>query len=40
MGDAELEIRGLLRQRHRLQNNQEDDFNIRNLTEVLPGSGS
>jgi len=35
MGDAELEIRGLLRQRHRLQNNQEDDFNIRNLTEVL-----
>jgi putative ABC transport system permease protein len=40
MGDAEQEIRGLLRQRHRLQNNQEDDFNIRNLTEVLPGSGS
>jgi len=35
MGDAEQEIRGLLRQRHRLQNNQEDDFNIRNLTEVL-----
>ena len=35
MQDAEQEIRGLLRQRHRLQTFQEDDFGIRNLTEVL-----
>jgi putative ABC transport system permease protein len=35
MGEAEQEIRGLLRQRHRLQTFQEDDFGIRNLTEVL-----
>jgi putative ABC transport system permease protein len=35
MPEAEQEIRGLLRQRHRLQPFQEDDFNIRNLTEVL-----
>ncbi len=35
MPDAEQEIRGLLRQRHRLQTFQEDDFGIRNLTEVL-----
>ena len=35
MGEAEQEIRGLLRQRHRLQMFQEDDFGIRNLTEVL-----
>jgi putative ABC transport system permease protein len=35
MPDAEQEIRGLLRQRHRLQSFQDDDFNIRNLTEVL-----
>ena len=35
MPEAELEIRGLLRQRHRLQAFQDDDFNIRNLTEVL-----
>jgi len=35
MGEAEQEIRGLLRQRHRLQTFQDDDFNIRNLTEVL-----
>jgi putative ABC transport system permease protein len=35
MPDAEQEIRGLLRQRHRLQAFQEDDFGIRNLTEVL-----
>src|SRR4029077_1044004 len=33
MGEAEQEIRGLLR--HRLQAFQDDDFNIRNLTEVL-----
>jgi putative ABC transport system permease protein len=35
MPDAEQEIRSLLRQRHRLQTFQEDDFGIRNLTEVL-----
>ena len=35
MQDAEQEIRGLLRQRHRLQSFQDDDFWIRNLTEVL-----
>jgi putative ABC transport system permease protein len=35
MAEAEQEIRGLLRQRHRLQTFQEDDFGIRNLTEVL-----
>jgi putative ABC transport system permease protein len=35
MPEAEQEIRGLLRQRHRLQTFQDDDFNIRNLTEVL-----
>ena len=32
---AEQEIRDLLRQRHRLQANQEDDFFLRNLAEVL-----
>jgi putative ABC transport system permease protein len=32
---AEENIRDLLRQRHRLQPGQEDDFNIRNLTEML-----
>jgi putative ABC transport system permease protein len=35
MPDAEQEIRGLLRQRHHLQSFQDDDFWIRNLTEVL-----
>ncbi len=32
---AEERIRELLRQRHRLQSGQEDDFTIRNLTEML-----
>jgi putative ABC transport system permease protein len=32
---AEQEMRDLLRQRHKLQPNQEDDFFIRNLSEVL-----
>ena len=32
---TELEIRDLLRQRHKLQNYQEDDFWMRNLSEVL-----
>jgi putative ABC transport system permease protein len=35
MKEAESEIRELLRQRHRLQPHQEDDFNLRNLAEVL-----
>jgi putative ABC transport system permease protein len=35
MAAAEDEIRGLLRQRHRLQPYQDDDFWIRNLAEVL-----
>ena len=33
--DAEDNIRALLRQRHRLQAGQDDDFSIRNLTEML-----
>jgi putative ABC transport system permease protein len=32
---AEDNIRELLRQRHRLQPGQDDDFNVRNLTEML-----
>ncbi|MBX9811381.1 MAG: ABC transporter permease [Burkholderiales bacterium] len=35
MAEAEGEIRRLLRQRHRLQPGQEDDFTLRNLSEVL-----
>jgi putative ABC transport system permease protein len=35
MKAAENEIRELLRQRHKLQTFQEDDFNLRNLAEVL-----
>jgi len=35
MRQAENEVRELLRQRHRLQPHQEDDFNLRNLAEVL-----
>ncbi len=35
MPDAEREIGALLRQRHRLQPYQEDDFSIRNLAEVF-----
>lgn len=35
MKEAELKVRTLLRQRHRLQPDQEDDFNIRNLSEVV-----
>ncbi len=35
MKAAEQEVRELLRQRHRLQPHQEDDFNVRNLAEVL-----
>ena len=35
MKGAEAEIRTLLRQRHRLQPGQDDDFTIRNLSEIL-----
>jgi len=35
MKNAEENIRELLRQRHRLQPGQDDDFNVRNLTEML-----
>ncbi len=35
MKEAEAQIAALLRQRHRLQPTQEDDFNVRNLAEVF-----
>ena len=35
MSEAEAQIRALLRQRHRLQPSQDDDFWLRNLSEVL-----
>jgi len=35
MTDAQEGIRELLRQRHKLQAGQDDDFSIRNLTEIL-----
>ncbi len=35
MAEAEVQIRGLLRQRHKLKLEQEDDFWLRNLAEVL-----
>jgi putative ABC transport system permease protein len=35
MKEAENEIRALIRQRHRLLPQHEDDFNLRNLSEVL-----
>jgi putative ABC transport system permease protein len=35
MKAAEERMRELLRQRHRLQTGQEDDFNVRNLSEIL-----
>jgi putative ABC transport system permease protein len=35
MQEAESEIRALLRQRHKLEPHQDDDFNLRNLAEVL-----
>lgn len=35
MQQAQENIPELLRQRHRLQSDQDDDFSIRNLTEVL-----
>jgi putative ABC transport system permease protein len=35
MGEAETQIHELLRQRHRLQPYQDDDFSVRNLSEIL-----
>ncbi len=35
MKEAENKMRELLRQRHRLQPGQDDDFNVRNLSEIL-----
>jgi putative ABC transport system permease protein len=35
MGEATEQIRALLRQRHRLQPYQDDDFSLRNLAEIL-----
>jgi putative ABC transport system permease protein len=35
MSEVEGQIRNLLRQRHRIQAGQEDDFTLRNLSEVL-----
>jgi len=35
MKEVENQITALLRQRHRLQQNQENDFSVRNLTEVM-----
>src|SRR6266511_2392865 len=35
MSEAEIQLRELLRQRHRLQPNQDEDFNVRNLSEIL-----
>ncbi len=35
MTEAEAEIKSLLRQRHRLREGDEDDFTLRNLTDIL-----
>src|SRR5260370_15015365 len=35
IGSAEAEMRAVIRQRHHLQQNQDDDFTIRNLQEVF-----
>jgi len=35
MGEVEEEINAVLRQRHRIQPNQENDFTVRNLTEIM-----
>ncbi len=34
LSEAETDVKALLRQRHRLQPNQEDDFTIRNLADI------
>jgi putative ABC transport system permease protein len=35
MGEVEEEINAVLRQRHRIQPNQDNDFSVRNLTEIM-----
>ena len=40
MNAAEAEMRALLRQRHRLQPDQDDDFTVRNLAEVFAAQES
>jgi putative ABC transport system permease protein len=35
MGEVEEEINSVLRQRHRIQPNQDNDFTVRNLTEIM-----
>jgi putative ABC transport system permease protein len=35
MGEVEEEINAVLRQRHRIQPDQENDFTVRNLTEIM-----
>ncbi len=35
MGEVEEGINSILRQRHRIQPNQDNDFNVRNLTEIM-----
>jgi putative ABC transport system permease protein len=35
MAEAEAEIKSLLRQRHRLREGDDDDFTLRNLTDIL-----
>ena len=35
VGEAEKEVQELLRQRHRLRDSKEDDFTIRNLSQIL-----
>jgi putative ABC transport system permease protein len=38
MKDAEDQIKALLRQRHRIPLNQDNDFTVKNLTEVMAGA--
>ncbi|MBI5892067.1 MAG: ABC transporter permease [Deltaproteobacteria bacterium] len=38
LNDAENEIKKLLRQRHRIASGKEDDFTVRNLTEMMSAS--
>ncbi len=40
MNEAQREVTSLLRQRHRLQPDQEDDFTVRNLSEVFDAQES
>ncbi|MBZ5576529.1 MAG: ABC transporter permease [Acidobacteriia bacterium] len=40
MDEAQREVEGLLRQRHRIQNGQDDDFTVRNLSDVFAAQES